>query len=193
MGIGALYVSEIPVTFEGYMCFHFNNGTALAVVGTIVTISDQTNLEFKDNSGSNGGAISLLGIATLIIGKGTSFLFANNFARLNGGAIFNNYIGKEDLRSSVKCFLQYADPFENPKTWDTHFTFDSNRAGKLGQSIFSSTILPCSRFQDATSDQDIVREFSAGIVLLGCTKTAYVVMKFTLLRGPLFKKFTITV
>ena len=158
MGIGALYVSEIPVTFEGYMCFHFNNGTALAVVGTIVTISDQTNLEFKDNSGSNGGAISLLGIATLIIGKGTSFLFANNFARLNGRAIFNNYIGKEDLRSSVKCFLQYADPFENPKTWDTHFTFDSNRAGKLGQSIFSSTILPCSRFQDATSDQDIVRD-----------------------------------
>ncbi|XP_064400727.1 uncharacterized protein LOC135346882 isoform X2 [Halichondria panicea] len=152
VGIGALYVSEIPVTFEGYMCFHFNNGTALAVVGTIVTISDQTNLEFKNNSGSNGGAISLLGIATLIIGKGTSFLFANNLARLNGGAIFNKYIGKEDLRSSVKCFLQYADPFENPKTWDTKFTFDSNQAGKLGQSIFSSTILPCAMFQRATNN-----------------------------------------
>ncbi len=158
VGIGALYVSEIPVTFEGYMFFHFNNGTALAVVGTIVTISDLTNLEFNNNRGSNGGAISLLGIATLIIGKGTSFLFANNFARLNGGAIFNKYIGKEDLRSSVKCFLQYADPFENPKTWDTKFTFDSNQAGKLGQSIFSSTILPCSRFQDATNNNTIVTD-----------------------------------
>ena len=158
VGIGALYVSEIPVTFEGYMCFHFNNGTALAVVGTIVTISDQTNLEFKNNSGSNGGAISLLGIATLIIGKGTSFLFANNLARLNGGAIFNKYIGKEDLRSSVKCFLQYADPFANPKTWDTQFTFDSNNASKLGHSIFSSTILPCAGFQRATNNKTNVTD-----------------------------------
>ncbi len=158
VGIGTLYISEIPVTFEGYMFFLFNNGTALAVVGTIVTISDKTNLEFNNNNGSNGGAISLLGIATLIIGKGSSFLFANNFARLNGGAIFKNYIGKEDLRSSVKCFIQYSDPFANPKTWDTKFTFYSNRAGKLGQSIFSSTILPCSRFQDATNDQALVRD-----------------------------------
>ena len=158
VGIGALYVSEVPVTFTEFLIFQLNNGTALAVVGTTVNISDKTYLVFIKNSGSNGGAISLLGIATLFIGKGTSFLFSNNFARLNGGAIFNNYIGKEDLRSSVKCFLQYADPFENPKIWDTKFTFDSNQAGKLGQSIFSSTILPCSRFQDATSDRAIVKE-----------------------------------
>ncbi len=158
VGIGALYVSEVPVTFAEYLIFQLNNGTALAVVGTTVNVSDKTYLDFMKNSGSNGGAISLLGIATLIIGKGTSFKFANNFARLNGGAIFNNYIGKEDLRSSVKCFLQYTDPFKNPKKWDTQFTFDSNQAGKLGQSIFSSTILPCSRFQDATSDRAIVKD-----------------------------------
>ena len=188
VGIGALYVSEVPVTFTDFLIFQLNNGTALAVVGTTVNVSDKTYLVFIKNSGSNGGAISLLGIATLIIGKGTSFLFSNNFARLNGGAIFNNFIGKEDLRSSVKCFLQYTDPFENPKIWDTKFTFDSNQAGKLGQSIFSSTILPCrSRFQDATSDRAIVKEIFCWNSSTWCTKTANVARKFTLPQGLSFK------
>ena len=143
VGVGAVYISEVSVTFLGYMYFFRNNGTALAIAGTSVVFSTNASVTFSYNHGSSGGAIALLGAATLVVGKNTRFIFKKNSATLYGGAIYNNYIGKEDLRSSVKCFLQYTDPFEMQEKWKASFQFIGNKAGKLGQSIFSSTILPC--------------------------------------------------
>lgn len=144
VGIGALYVSEIEVVFEDYNKFIQNNGTAVAVVGSTLTFSHYATALFQENLGSEGGALALLGMASIIMGSNSSINFTNNYASLFGGAIFNNYIGREDLSSSVKCFLQYYDPFCPPKQWLTYFTFNGNSAGKLGNSIFSTTILPCS-------------------------------------------------
>ena len=158
VGIGALYISEISVEFKGSLHFFNNNGTALAIVGTTITLSDNVLLVFRDNLGSKGGAISLLGMSNMIIGKNTNLTFVNNSASLYGGAIFNNYIGKEDLRSSVKCFIQYTDPFARREKWQTFFNFTGNRAGKLGNSIFSTTILPCAWSEDIDNDHDIVSD-----------------------------------
>lgn len=144
VGIGALYVSEIAVVFEDYNIFGRNNGTAVAIVGTTLTFSHYATATFEENRGSDGGALALLGMASIIMGGNTSVNFTNNYASLYGGAIYNSYIGREDLSSSVKCFLQYYDPFCPPTHWLTYFEFTGNRAGKLGQSIFSTTILPCS-------------------------------------------------
>ena len=156
VGIGALYISEVSATFIGYMFFQRNNGTALAVVGTNVVFSTNIFVTFSNNRGSNGGAIAFLGMATLVIGEGTSFKFENNSATLYGGAIYNNYIGKEDLRSSSKCFIQYIDPFARREKWQTLFYFKGNKAGKLGHSIFSTTILPCLLSEDIQTDHDVV-------------------------------------
>ena len=158
IGIGALYISEVPVTFVGHMSFHKNTGTALAVVGTPGVFSTNISVTFSDNHGSNGGAIALLGMATLVIGKNTSFTFKNNFASLQGGAIFNNYVAKEDIRSSSKCFIQYTDPFTKRENWQTYFYFKGNKAGKLGHSIFSTTILPCWWSEDIQADHNIVSD-----------------------------------
>ena len=157
VGIGAVYVSEVAVSFCGVTRFVKNNGTALAVVGTSVNFTgDQAS--FLKNEGSRGGAISLLGVANIIIGKGTKMVFDKNRAKLYGGAIYNMYIGMEDLPSSVKCFLRYYDPFLSPKLWDARFQFSGNTAGKLGKSIFSTTILPCSWSPDVQADLDTVKD-----------------------------------
>ena len=158
VGIGALYISEISVTFSGSLYFTENNGTALAIVGTTITLSDNVQLAFENNLGSKGGAISLLGISNMIIGRNTSLKFENNSASLYGGAIFNNYIGKEDLRSSIKCFIRYIDPFARRENWQTVFYFKGNKASKLGNSIFSTTILPCAWSEDIHKDHDIVSD-----------------------------------
>lgn len=158
VGIGAVYISEVSVSYQGNVIFEGNNGTALAIVGTTIYFLENSVVVFKKNRGSNGGAMSLLGAAGAVLSQNTEFHFSENFAKLYGGAVYNNYIGKEDLRSSIKCFLQYSDPFSNPKKWKTKFTFSKNAAGKLGQSIFSSTILPCSWSDDVEADLDIAKE-----------------------------------
>ena len=157
VGIGAVYVSEVAVSFSGFTTFKENNGTALAIIGTSVNITSD-HAQFLENDGYKGGAISLLGVANIIVGKGTNMLFTNNTAKLYGGAIYNQYIGMEDLPSTVKCFLRYDDPFLSPELWDAKFKFSGNTAGKLGNSIFSSTILPCSWSADVQADIDTVKD-----------------------------------
>ena len=137
--------------------FEVNRGSALAVIGTQVVLMDNSSLVFNGNTGSRGGALSLLGVASFVIGKNTELLFTNNTASLFGGAIYNSYIGREDFRSSDKCFLQYIDPFSHPQEWQTYIKFVNNSAGKLGNSIYSTTILPCSWTDDLNTDINIIR------------------------------------
>ena len=144
VGIGALYISEVQTFFQGKNIFEANSGSALALIGTQIILFDNSSIKFVGNTGSKGSALSLLGVASLVVGENTELLFANNTATLFGGAIYNSYIGREDFRSSVKCFLQYIDPFTGPQEWKAHFKFVNNSAGKLGNSIYSTTILPCS-------------------------------------------------
>ncbi len=144
VGIGAVYISEVRATFQGSVKFFNNDGSALALVGTRISFADYSTINFTANNGSNGGAIALLGVSSMLIGVNAHMHFESNVASRFGGAIYNSYTGKEDLRSSVKCFIQYDDPFSDPKSWNAQFVFKNNSAGKLGDSIYSTTILPCS-------------------------------------------------
>lgn len=142
VGMGAVYVNRIPVDFKGTVSFLNNSGTALAVVGTEVNFAGCTAF-FFNNTGSNGAGIALLGVSFLVIGSGTNMNFTDNFVTGYGGAIFNQYIGQENMKSNINCFLRYEDSFVAQKDWDVKFYFKNNSALKLGKSIYSSSILPC--------------------------------------------------
>ena len=141
-GMGAVYVNEVPATFSDYVNFTDNHGTALATIGAQVGFSG-TRAFFSNNSGSTGGALALLGASSILTGPSTSMEFTENYASLYGGAIYNQYISKEDLRSNVDCFFRYSDPSVGPFSWDASFKFFNNRAKKLGNSIYSTAALPC--------------------------------------------------
>ncbi len=148
VGIGALYISEVSAIFQGNINFLNNDASALALVGTRIRFADNSTINFTANYGANGGAIALLGVSSMLIGVNAYMHFENNVASRFGGAIYNSYTGKEDLRSSVKCFIQYDDPFSDPTSWNAQFVFKNNSARKLGNSIYSTTILPCSWTED---------------------------------------------
>jgi hypothetical protein len=143
LGMGAVYVNGISVDFNDTAKFINNSGSALAVVGAQINFSG-CNAIFSKNRGGNGGGIALLGVAFLLIGPNTRMNFTDNHVSGYGGAIYNHYIGQENMKSNINCFMRYEDPFVAPRDWEVWFYFRNNSADKLGNSIYSSSILPCS-------------------------------------------------
>ena len=141
-GMGAVYMNEVPAIFSDHVTFMDNHGTALAAIGAQVNFRS-TCAHFSNNSGSTGGALALLGASSILVGPNTTMNFTENNASLYGGAIYNQYVSREDLKSSVDCFFRYSDPFVGPFNWSTRFIFSYNSAKKLGNSIYSTAALPC--------------------------------------------------
>ena len=141
-GVGAIYIRKIPVRFQEYLRLEGNTGTALAVVGALVDFSN-CKADFLSNIGSKGGAMALLGDTWLIVNNGTSLNFTNNFAEVHGGAVYNRYIAREDMRYYTDCFIHHKDTFLGPNEWNASFYFDGNRAGQRGDAIYSTSMFPC--------------------------------------------------
>ena len=143
VGIGTVYANQVSVAFRDQVQFLNNSGSALGVVGAQINFTD-TNGLFFNNSGLLGAGIALLGTASILVGEKTTLSFIANRAEQHGGAIFKQYIVREDLSSDTDCFIHYSRPFLEPQNWTASFLFYHNTAGMLGNAIFSSAILPCS-------------------------------------------------
>ena len=143
-GFGAMYVNQVPVIFNCTNTFEHNNGSALVAVGSSLDFSASIG-QFTFNQGINGGAIALLGLAWIRIDDATELSFTNNIATLDGGAIYNRYIEREDLVSYSNCFLRHSNYLSEPSDWKTKFNFLYNfdRSGSRISGIFSTSILPC--------------------------------------------------
>lgn len=136
-------MNEIFVAFQESISFLYNSGSALSAVGTQINF-DGASTCFIGNKGLLGGGISLLGAAYVVVGESTEMIFVDNYATLYGGAIYNEYTNREDLKSNINCFIRYKTPFTDPPKWTAKFYFFNNTASKKGHSIYSSAIHPCS-------------------------------------------------
>ncbi len=143
LGTGTVYANEVPLKFQGNTSFEKNSGTALSTVGDKVSFDDHSSASFISNDGLLGGGIALLGTSFLLVGEDVKMEFVSNYASQFGGAIYNEYLSREDLKSSINCFIRYKEPFTAPKDWKVQFFFANNTADKHGQSIYSTAILPC--------------------------------------------------
>ncbi len=146
IGAGAVYVNQVPVSFLSENTFSFNNGSAIAAVGTGLNFTSCI-AQFYKNMGNKGGAIALLGAAYIIVDDKTNLTFVENEAFLFGGAIFNQYIERENLISYTNCFIRHVNKYARPESWNTTFTFHYNtdKKGKRNSAIYTTSILPCSR------------------------------------------------
>ena len=141
-GIGTVYSNQVSLSFNSSTYFDNNSGTPIAIAGATLHV-ENCNATFINNTGRTGGAIALLGAAHMVVSNGTTLRFFENNATEYGGAIYNNYIGLEDMQSYVNCFIQYDIELVPPEKWEAEFVFRGNFAGLLGNSIFSTSILPC--------------------------------------------------
>ena len=80
-GLGAMYVSDVPVEFHSMVHFESNNGSALGVVGTYLNFTECDAL-FESNRGIDGGGIAILGAAHLLIGESTTMTFVTTMLNI---------------------------------------------------------------------------------------------------------------
>ena len=144
VGVGALYVDSVPVTFSGEVWFISNTQTALASINTGLYFERGCHAYFVSNQGRNGGAVALLGYSFIQVSELTKMTFMNNSAEIKGGAIFGQSIGEHDLISSRNCFIRYEDVQATPLNWTATFSFINNTiAGGNTNSIHVTSLLTC--------------------------------------------------
>lgn len=139
-GMGAVYTSGVPININGNVDFVKNGRSALAILGTSVDLC-MCNATFDSNNNTaRGGAIIILNGGWINICNSTFVNFTQNIADVDGGAIYNYY--NQIIHSG--CFVRYTDPTILPSKWKSHFLFSKNHATYGGNSIHSSSLLPCS-------------------------------------------------
>ena len=147
---GAFLSTGLSVHFIGNTTFDTNNGTAMYMSSSSVYFKENSFIQFKNNTGFEGGAVTLLGFSVLYVMNNSTMNFLNNSADSFGGAIVYISNNKHDFSSSRSCFIQYAGNTASVEDRHINFTFVGNTAGKgvdivYGASIFTTTLHPCRR------------------------------------------------
>ena len=152
------FISNIATYFDAYtdniIQFDNNTGSALYLMSSTVQFSVNSNVNFTNNQGINGGAIAVLGHSVMQISDSSEFLFSHNKAENRGGAIFYNTPNSKDYPILKSCFLQYIGT-KRFASRGIEFIFSQNVAGgseekttedfntQYGHSIFAATLFPC--------------------------------------------------
>ena len=139
-GTGTLSASLFDIKFEGNNSFENNNGTVVHIVNGKANFSN-SNATFTNNKGFRGGAIVLIGLTSMIVGPHREYMFVNNEAEFQGGAIYVQMIDTHDFSASKSCFIQYFDGTLN-KPWESKINFTGNKA-LFGCAIFATSLHPC--------------------------------------------------
>ncbi len=143
VGIGTFFSDSIPVCFHGYINFTSNEQSALVATSTSLDFMDDCIAYFVNNTGRNGGALSLSGYAFVRVHNNTEMCFTNNSAQFQGGAIYSESVGQHDILASLNCFLRFSDIDATPWNWTSRFYFEQNWANHGSNSIYVTSLLPC--------------------------------------------------
>ena len=145
-----LNIMNVNLTLQGNCSFVDNVGTALYAESSLVGVSG--NITFLRNTGINGGALTLVAYAYLIMNRNSSIYFIDNRARIGGGAIYVNEGGLSSylIGGYVDCFLQFSyDNFivcencSDLNSYNVYFKFTGNTAAHTGSVISGSSLITC--------------------------------------------------
>ena len=142
-GTGIVYANSIVIQLNQQIEFNANNGSALVLSDTYVSITEGCNVMFTRNRSWRGGALSLLASSWINIGENTTVLFAENHADEVGGAIYAELTNEHSVISEWNCFIQYSDTSLSPDEWNTTIKFQDNNSSHRGHSIYATTIRSC--------------------------------------------------
>ena len=142
VGNGIMSVNLMNVIFTGEVDFSANTGSALTATKSIIYIDSQSNVRFSNNTGINGGAISLEGFASLLVSHNVTILFEKNHALNYGGAIYSVIINDHMLFTKAACPINFKKVHHRTDP-SVHIHFIDNTANISGQSIYLSSLLPC--------------------------------------------------
>ena len=98
---------------------------------------------FINNTATNGGALSLLGLSILELYPGSQVIFDSNHASQLGGAVYATSTHQTQFIFSHQCFISHYRNV-HPENWTTLLIFKNNKA-RYGNDIFTDSVLPCAR------------------------------------------------
>ena len=166
-GIGTLYVSLYNIILEGYNIFENNLGTGIHIVNGKVNMS-QSSVRFFNNNGNQGGAMTLIGEASVVFGPNKSYSFINNIALGKGGGLYIQVVDNHDVTASKTCFIQYSLGSAHivpAREWTANVTFAGNIArGGTGHAIFATSLYPCQTINVGTRKELQLRSINASTV-----------------------------
>ena len=142
-GGGAMYMNGVRVKFQGDVTFSYNSGSALLIVQSVADFQNCT-VVFTRNRGLKGGALLLLGDSSFVVNQSTEMLFVGNVALWKGGAIYNQYVDRNNVAQVPHCFVRHQDPYLTPENWNASFFFINNSDHEGPTAIHSTSLLPCS-------------------------------------------------
>ena len=143
-GTGTIYTDRMSLHLDGYNTFVDNYGPGITAVDTLVHFNQRSLSNFTRNNATKGGGLCIYGHGRIVLYPHATLLFINNFAFLNGAAIYYRVSGPRNLMTSQNCFIQYYDLAVKPDNWDNvTMVFSCNNAKMDHSTIFASSILPC--------------------------------------------------
>ena len=140
VGKGSFISTAMSAHFSGTIRFENSTGSAIHVTSCFLTFNKYTNVIFSHNNGSHGGAIDLVGRSSILIQDHSKFLFINNSAVLNGGAI--SYF-TTDGQNNHNCFMEYIGQTKDVRERYIELIFSGNTAMGSGNSIYATTVKHC--------------------------------------------------
>ena len=145
IGMGIIYSESVTLRFFGNTTFAQNSGTALVLSSTNVQFKPNSSTVFHHNQGYNGGAIALLNRAWLEVNDHTELKFFSNCAKHKGGAIYVASFGGQNVVAAFywTCFVRQECHSALPSEWNAKLHFGNNMANGETNSIYVTSILPC--------------------------------------------------
>lgn len=154
MGYGGIYCVLYRVVFKGELHVVRNNGSGIYGSSCFLTFKSNSSVLFHLNHGYSGGGVHLLGYSTFHVTRNSTFVFSNNSADTNGGAIHYHSSDIVDHDYSYNCFISRD---EKVPSGEAKLLFKGNKVGLggetigYGNSIYSTSLLPCLKKYNDTS------------------------------------------
>lgn len=160
---GALYIEISTVLFNGTnntILFNSNNATGTSGGGAVVNLDSQAmlfgSIQFKKNSATagNGGAMALYGTSRVALNPLSTVDFLDNYALLDGGAIYFEDSFASRLNCYVikaECFIVLNTTYTSLDTALISLNFTNNSAGRYGTVFYGGQLGRCNLlFQNNT-------------------------------------------
>ena len=141
---------EEPGTFLGDTFFAQNYCVlgAGAIYAHSATLIFQGNVNFVNNSGSNGGALALYAGSEIVIGMHTHLKFIGNHANHFGGAIYVDNANHQMFSTFnfMSCFYKLVDIVNTSINY--HVVLENNSADYAGSGLYGGWIDFCTNDQE---------------------------------------------
>lgn len=146
--IGSFTATSFTIHFYDTVEFLGNSHSALCLMSSTAIFHPEMHARFINNSGMNGGGISMTDHSLVMLNNDSVLEFHNNTAIL-GGAISYFSDDQHDYVSSRSCFIQFqSNPStiasrENLMPKNITFVFKGNSASVSGNVLYATSLWPC--------------------------------------------------